>query len=120
VRPPDMVPHFERTKATESGRAQGLRTAGLGCMTGIQDRAIAQRSGLGVAAAGVIAAVALAIVLNELFLQGAMPDPQLGELLSYLVVWPPLFAGLLAFGFLVGSGSLLRDIGLRFHPLDLL
>jgi membrane protease YdiL (CAAX protease family) len=89
-------------------------------MTGTRDRAIAQRTGLGVAAAGVVTAVVLVMGLNELFLRGVVHDRALGDLLSYLVVWLPLLAAALAFCFLVGSRSLGRDLGLRFRPLDLL
>jgi membrane protease YdiL (CAAX protease family) len=120
LRPPDMVPHFEPTSSTESSRAQGPRTASLGCMTATHDRTGTQRTGLGIAAVGVVTAVVLVMVLNELFLRGAIRNPQLGELLSYLVVWVPLLGAVLTFCFVFGSRSLARDIGLRFRPLDLL
>jgi membrane protease YdiL (CAAX protease family) len=89
-------------------------------MAGTQDRTDAQPTGLGIAAVGMITAVVLVIALNELSLRGLVHDPQLGELLSYLVVWLPLLAATFAFCFLRGSGSIVRDIGLRFRPLDLL
>jgi membrane protease YdiL (CAAX protease family) len=89
-------------------------------MTSIDGRVSRQRSGLNIAAVGLIAAVVLVIALNELFLRGAIRDPRLGDLLSYLVVWLPLLAAVLIFSFLLGSRSLSRDIGLRFRPLDLL
>jgi membrane protease YdiL (CAAX protease family) len=89
-------------------------------MTPTTDRVPGHRSGLNIAVIGVVSAVVLVMVLNELFLRGAIRDPRLGELLSYLVVWLPLLAAVLTFCFLFGSRSLSRDIGLRFRPLDLL
>jgi membrane protease YdiL (CAAX protease family) len=89
-------------------------------MTTASDRVSGHRSGVGVAAVGLVAAVVLVMGLNELFLRGVIRDRPLGELLSYLVVWVPLLAAVLTFCFILGSRSLARDIGLRFRPLDLL
>jgi len=89
-------------------------------MTSAHDRVSGQRSGLGVAAIGILAAVVLVMLLNEASMRGMIRDPQLGVLLSYLVVWVPLLAAVLTFCFVFGSRSLGRDIGLRFRPLDLL
>lgn len=89
-------------------------------MTSADDRISGQHTGLNVAAVGVVVAVVLVMLLNELFVRGAIRDPQLGELLSYLVVWLPLLAAVLISCFMLGSRSLGRDIGLRFRPLDLL
>jgi membrane protease YdiL (CAAX protease family) len=89
-------------------------------MTSAHDRVSGQRSGLSVAAFGIVAAVVLVMLLNEAFLRGLIRDPELGVLLSYLVVWVPLLAAVLTFCFVFGSRSLARDIGLRFRPLDLL
>jgi membrane protease YdiL (CAAX protease family) len=120
LRPQDMLPHFGRRPSTELVGAQGPRTASLGFMTSVSDRVSRQRSGLSIAAIGLVAAVVLVIGLNELFLRGVIRDRALGELLSYLVVWVPLLAAVLTFCFILGSRSLARDIGLRFRPLDLL
>lgn len=89
-------------------------------MTSAPDRVSGPRSGLNIAVFGIVAAVVLVMLLNELFVRGLIRDPQVGALLSYLVVWVPLLAAVLTFCFVFGSRSLARDIGLRFRPLDLL
>lgn len=89
-------------------------------MTSAPARVSGTRSGLGVAAAGLLTAVLLVIVLNGLYQRGSIVDPQLGVLLSYLVVWVPFVGAVLTFCFVVGTRSPARDIGLRFRPLDLL
>ena len=89
-------------------------------MTSAPDRVSGPRSGLGVAATGLLATVVLVILLNGLYTRGSLVDPQLAVLLSYLVVWVPFVGAVLTFCFAFGSRSLARDIGLRFRPLDLL
>jgi membrane protease YdiL (CAAX protease family) len=89
-------------------------------MTATNGRVSGHRSGLTIAAVGLVTAVVLVMGLNELFLRGVIRDRALGDLLSYLVVWLPLLAAALTFCFLLGSRSLGRDLGLRFRPLDLL
>jgi len=96
------------------------RTDSLGIMTPPVDRDRSPRFGVEIAAAGIVAAVLLMTGLNSLFARGAVADQNLGTLLSYLVVWVPFLAAVLIFCFGFGSRSLVRDIGLRFRPLDLL
>ena len=78
------------------------------------------RFGLELGAAGIVATVLLVVGLNSLFSRGVVVDQQLGTLLSYLAAWVPLLGAVLIFCFGFGTRSLVRDIGLRFRPLDLL
>ncbi len=47
-------------------------------------------------------------------------DPRVVTLLAYLAVWIPLSAAVVVACLRHGSGSLIRDFGLRFRPIDLL
>ncbi|MEC5182996.1 membrane protease YdiL (CAAX protease family) [Cryobacterium sp. MP_3.1] len=92
----------------------------MGFMTPAIDREPQPRFGVEIAAAGVVAAVLLVAGLNSLLSRGAVLDQQLGTLLGYLVAWVPFLGAVLIFCFGFGTRSLVRDIGLRFRPLDLL
>jgi len=89
-------------------------------MTSAEDRIVAPRSGLSIATAGLVGAVVLVMLLNELYGRGVFVDQQLAVLLSYLVVWLPLLGAVLIFGYVVGARPGLPGIGLRFRALDLL
>ena len=84
------------------------------------DRAPRSRVGVQISAAGIVAAIVLVVGLNGLVTRNIIVDAQLSTLLAYLVVWVPLLGAVLIFCFGFGSRSLVRDIGLRFRPLDLL
>jgi membrane protease YdiL (CAAX protease family) len=76
---------------------------------------IRYRSWLTSAAVGVVLAILLALVVST-----ATTPPNTGLLLSYLAVWVPFAALVLVAVFRHGTGSLVRDLGLRFRPIDLL
>ncbi|MFC5929186.1 CPBP family intramembrane metalloprotease [Cryobacterium melibiosiphilum] len=71
-------------------------------------------------ATGVVAALALVILVSTASARFWITDPHLGLVLSYLAVWVPLLAAVAAACYLHGTRSLRRDLGLWFHPLDLL
>ncbi|QYF73727.1 type II CAAX prenyl endopeptidase Rce1 family protein [Cryobacterium sp. PAMC25264] len=89
-------------------------------MTTGTDRDAHPRLGVEIAAVGVVAAVLLVVGVNILLTRGIILDQQLGTLLSYLVAWVPFLGAVLIFCFGFGTRSLVRDIGLRFRPLDVL
>lgn len=72
------------------------------------------------AATGVVAALALVILVSTASARSWIIDPHLTLVLSYLAVWVPLLAAVFAACYLHGTRSLRRDLGLWFQPLDLL
>ncbi|TFD49826.1 CPBP family intramembrane metalloprotease [Cryobacterium frigoriphilum] len=72
------------------------------------------------AATGVVAAVALVILVSTAVARFWITDPHLSLVLSYLAVWVPLLGAIAAACYLHGTRSLRRDLGFWFHPLDLL
>lgn len=64
---------------------------------------------------GVVLAILLVLVVSP-----RVTAPQAGVLLSYLAVWAPFAVLVLVAVFRHGTGSLVRDLGLRFRPIDLL
>lgn len=78
------------------------------------------RQALTDAATGVLFAIVFVLLVSMAAARFWITDAHLGLLLSYLAVWVPLLGAVAAACWLHGSGSLGRDFGLRFHPLDLL
>ena len=83
-------------------------------------RAFSPPRALSDAAIGLIVAVALVILAGIAATRFIITDPNLSLLTAYLAVWLPLLGAVIAAVYLHGSRSLRRDIGLAFHPLDLL
>jgi membrane protease YdiL (CAAX protease family) len=67
------------------------------------------------AAMGVVLAILLVLVVSTV-----PTSPNAVLLLSYLAVWVPFAALVQVTVFRHGTGSLVRDLGLRFRPIDLL
>jgi membrane protease YdiL (CAAX protease family) len=72
------------------------------------------------AAVGVGFAIVFVLVVNFAAARFWITNPHVGLLLAYLSVWVPLGALVLVASLRHGTGSLARDMGLRFHPIDLL
>jgi hypothetical protein len=72
------------------------------------------------AATGVVAALALVILVSTATARFWITDTHLALVLSYLAVWVPLLVAVAAASYLHGTHSLRRDLGLWFRPLDLL
>jgi membrane protease YdiL (CAAX protease family) len=66
-----------------------------------------------------VAAVSVVLV-GMAISQFWIADAHLADLAAYLAVWVPLGASVLVASFWHGTRSLVRDVGLRFRPLDAL
>jgi uncharacterized protein len=84
-------------------------------IVGGESRPPVHRSWLTDAAVGVVLAILLVLLVSA-----RITSAQLGVLLSYLAVWVPFVVLVLVAVFRHGSGSPVRDLGLRFRPIDVL
>jgi membrane protease YdiL (CAAX protease family) len=73
------------------------------------------RSWLTDAAVGVVLTILLVLLVSTW-----ITSAQAGLLLSYLAVWAPFAVLVLVAVYRHGTGSMVRDLGLRFRPIDVL
>jgi membrane protease YdiL (CAAX protease family) len=79
-----------------------------------------QRWGMTESALGLVIALIGMIALITWLRTHLFYDSNVILILSYAVVWVPFLAAVAVACFVRGTGSLTRDIGLRFTPLDVL
>lgn len=90
-------------------------TSGAASVVGGESRPPVPRAWLTDAAVGVVLAILLVLLVSA-----RITSAQFGVPLSYLAVWVPFVVLVLVAVYRHGSGSLVRDLGLRFRPIDLL